>query len=285
LPEQLPGEESASATSGGAPVGEITPSEWLPEEQAPNQGAEPEESLHEASLEEVVLPADAAVARSDDAAQLRTQPLGVTPDHSLSSEGTVGRDGERSDAGADSIEAARTLAEENEWDLILEPAPRQDVLAAEAIGPDEDPGDLFEPWPVPLPGPPSAPPAAVAAPAPALSAVVVASDLQPAAEMPEVIVLSGEDVAASDYELGAAVTDATVAANREIPAAAELAAPNISMPPATPHKLPLQPPSPPPRAGAMASVRSMGRATASDSRDPLAAVRALSEEELIALFS
>jgi hypothetical protein len=129
-------------------------------------------------------------------------------------------------------------AEENEIDSMLERAPLNQALpdSQAPTGPEEDPGDLFEPRA--RASPLLTPPAEAATPA------IVMQQTSPAGQ----------------------------------PAQA------IGAPPPEPNRSPLEPPSPP-RDSAMPVTRAVPPPATSDSRDPLAEIHALSEEELIALFS
>lgn len=153
------------------------------------------------------------------------------------------------------------------------PLPESRLLA----GPDEDPGDLFEPIADAPRAAPVEPAIPVAAPAPS-------SDLAPHPGPPGV--LYGESTGESAEDERAIVAGAEVAGSTEAPASA--AAPALaatfeqnakpvpaSAPPAPPSSLP-------PYVLAGASAPRISRSAAID---PLAPVRALSEEEMIALFS
>ena len=170
-----------------------------------------------------------------------TEPAAVAADHISGNETPPDEDAARlhqtADAAATTADHAAP-AEENEIDSILEPAPLDQALpdSRALSGPEEDPGDLFEP--LPLPSPLLTPP--IEAPSPA-----IITQQTPPAEQP---------------------------------------APAVSAPEPEPARLPLEQPSPP-RAAAMPVTRAVPRPAPSDPRDPLTAIRALSEEELIALFS
>lgn len=253
--EETSGEEAASE----APAREELFGEQLLDEQAPHKTA-PEELLSGQSSEDGAIlpqatfgqeplgrespgqesPAQEAAAAIGSPSPDHTEPSAVAADHIPGNETAPDEDAARLHETADAavmVAAHAPPAEENEIESILEPAPLNQALPdSQALsGPEEDPGDLFEP--LPLPGP-------------LLTATVAAAP--------------------------------TMITQQSSPP--EQPAPAVSAPPAEPDRSPLEQPSPP-RVAAMPVTRAVPRPATSDPRDPLAAIRALSEEELIALFS
>jgi len=141
-----------------------------------------------------------------------------------------------------------------------------------AVGPEEDPGDLFEP----MANPPFAPPLEAVAPvvAPAPPSDLASNPEHTRAPSSEREPECGEDaqaaMSAPEAEGLDEVSSVDTAALALPPSAALEAKP-----------LP-QAPSPQPRVAAAPAAQAVPRSAPSD---PLAPVRALSEEEMIALFS
>jgi len=167
-------------------------------------------------------------------------------------------------------EIGERLGAEPSRALLPEPQP--------LAGPDEDPGDLFEPVAdAPLPAPiepavtapaPSSPPATQ----PELPAVLSGANAVELADDPRAVASGSE---------GTGVTDATT------PVAAPPAPAGVSEQDGKPLPEPASAPpapsqSPPRRVPAAAPAPIISRPA---SNDPLAPVRALSDEEMIALFS
>jgi hypothetical protein len=212
----------------------------------------------------------------------------------------------------DTDELQNDIVEEFATETIVAPAAEESVVPSAlgsgsrdstlpdsqaSIGPDEDPDELFEPVPLLLPIPsPLSPVAAASAPTP-IDPVAALDDIRPRAPIGldsaahdelraadadtlAIIALSHARIEERLDEAAAARISAAAAADEvfSVESRRETAAP----PPPPPVRLPLEQPLPQPRAAATPMARSAARPTPSD---PLDTIRALSEAELVALFS
>lgn len=144
------------------------------------------------------------------------------------------------------------------------------------VGPQEDPGDLFEPLPQPIADVAAQPEESKR---PTQTAQVAEAAVNPAgAHAVSITSLSREWEERREQELRTAVSAVVGEASSRVSSGVR---PAFSAPP-TPAKPDVEQPWPQPKAAAAPIARAIPRLAPSD---PLAAVLALSEEELIALFS
>jgi hypothetical protein len=179
---------------------------------------------------------------------------------------------------SDMAAAPVSVATESDIDSIFEP---EAVLSAlpdsqAMAGPEEDPADLFEPAPPPSASPTS-PVSESAAPASSNVAANAPPDVsEVTAPMQEEAAPREDKAQATSDSLSAAATDQISPREPPTLAAAESVPDQVASEPSwrQPHD-----------AAIVRDAHVIPRATAGESRDPLAALRALSEDELIALFS
>ncbi len=301
--EELP---SSELPSEDLSIGEL-PSEELPSSELPSEELSSGEVAGEASSIE---PSFTEPFVGGPGGSERIEPAGIAAAQPAGDE-IRGHDAERfadsaQESATDAVDTHSFDEDDVGSQLQLEPVHLLLPDTPPPTGPEEDPADLFEPLPLPIPRPPFTSPAeamgAAVAPATAIDGAVKSEDskqtmpdsnigdadreLTDVHGLPLITVSRGreegrEEAARASASEGAAASQVFSA---ESPASAFAAAPSMqakmeakmeAMPPAAPTL-------PPPRVSAGPATRAIPRVAPSD---PLAAVHALSEEELIALFS
>ncbi len=304
--EELASEELASEQSSNEELaGEELPSEALPSEESPSEewpsaqspsaAASPEQSSSEAApgegafcppeaAEPINQPPQHPAAHADIAAvhPLGSEPAGDDAEWFHDTVAETAAEATAETAVEPMIEVAQAAAADaGEGGSRLDTEPAHPLLPAAQTpagpaGPEEDPGDLFDAMTLPIPSPQSTLPAEQAAAAPA----EIAANLEDSKQITHSS--NADDTDRGRADAGAlaagALSRQRTAARAD---AARAPAPALAAPASTQVELPLEQPSQP-RAAATPVARAMSRPAASD---PLASVRALSEEELIALFS
>jgi len=174
-----------------------------------------------------------------------------------------------------------SLAEDSDIDSIFEPeaVPRALPDSQAMAGPEEDPADLFEPAP-PSSASPTSPANELVAPA---LSNVAASAPPVVADETAVTMMAQEEAVAREDKVQATADSSSAAATDQIsPPESPTSSAAVS---ATDQAAPEPYWQQPRHAAVIADAHAIPRAATGESRDPLAALRALSEEELIALFS
>jgi hypothetical protein len=283
-------------------------SEELPSSELPSEELSGSEVAGEASSIESLCTESFA---SDPAGSERIEPAAAIAAAQPAGDEIRGHDAERLDDSAQATDAVDTQSfDEDDVGSLLQLEPVHPLLSdtLPPTGPEEDPADLFEPLPAPSPlfTPPVEAMAAARAPAAAIAGAVKPEDSKQTThdsnigdadrELPDVHAVAtttlsreweerreeatsasaSEGEAASQVFSAASPASASAApASMEAKLEAKLEAKPESKPPPAPTL-------PPPRGNVGPATRAIPRAAPSD---PLAAVRALSDEELIALFS